>query len=100
MGTRESPRKQASNASSGSTTWAWRRVKLNRAPQARGSASAASTFWFRLSERNPREPLKVTLKLRGGAECWVEVHARGGVGRYHGATALYDVLADINNLRR
>lgn len=88
------------NRGSQSTAWAWKRVKISRAPQANGSASAASTFWFRLSPRNARQPLPITLKLRGGPECWVEVHARGAVGRYHGATAIYDILADICNLPR
>jgi len=88
------------NTSSGTTTWGWKRVKISRAPQASNSASAASTFWRRLSQRNPRIPLQITVSLRGGPECWVEVHARGAMGRYHGATALYDVLADINNLNR
>lgn len=88
------------NTGSPSTTWGWKRVKISRAPQANGSANAVSTFWRRLSPRNPRQPLNITVSLRGGPECWVEVHARGSMGRYHGATALYDVLADINNLQR
>jgi hypothetical protein len=44
-----------------------------------------------------RSPVTLTIKLRGGPECWVEVHARGGIGRYPGVTAIYDVLRDVTN---
>ncbi len=100
MSTTSHRQNEVPDVRSASTTWFWKRVKMHRAPQASGSASGASTFWRRLSPRNPRVPLHITVKLRGGAECWVEVHARGAIGRYHGATAIYDVLADINNLQR
>ena len=36
------------------------------------------------------------MKYRGGAAAWYEVRARGSVGRFHGATALHDVMREIN----
>jgi hypothetical protein len=83
-----------------STTWAWRRVKIAHPPEAMGAVARRASFWRRFPTRDPREPITVKIKLRGGPECWVEVHARGSIGRYPGATAVYDILADINNLRR
>lgn len=82
-----------------STTWEWRRVKIRRAPEApanqRGEAAPPSP----LVQRNPRDPLTLTLKLRGGAECWCEVQTRGRTFRYPGATAIYDIVEDINRRR-
>lgn len=37
------------------------------------------------------------VKLRGGSECWLEIHARGGVLRVPGDTAVYEVFALIAN---
>jgi hypothetical protein len=54
--------------------------------------------WRRLPKRNPRQPLGLTVKLRGGGECWVEVHSRGDFHRYPGWTQLIDVVNDINGL--
>lgn len=84
----------------GSHTWEWRKVKISRAPQATSTAGRKAVRWRKLPSRNPREPLSITVSLRGGPEAWVEVHARGSVGRYPGHTCIYDVLADINNLKR
>lgn len=52
--------------------------------------------WHLLPWRNPRTPLTITVRYRGGQEAWVEVTARGSTGRFHGATALFDVVAEVN----
>lgn len=39
--------------------------------------------------------MTITIKYRGGAECWYEIRARGSLGRFHGATALHDVMREI-----
>lgn len=83
-----------------STTWVWKRVKISRAPEARVTVAQRASFWRRYRPRNPRDPINVTLKLRGGSECWVEVRGRGSVGRYPGTTAIYDILLDINSQPR
>lgn len=48
------------------------------------------------AQRDPREVLTITVKLRGGPECWYEVHARGCTTRVPGHTALHDLMSEIN----
>lgn len=55
--------------------------------------------WRRLPRIDWRKPQHVTISYRGGAEAWVEVHARGDLGRYPGHTAIIDILADITRNR-
>lgn len=62
--------------------------------QQRGTPKASR--WFHLPKRNSREPLTIKVKLRGGAECWYEIHARGSVGRFPGHVCLHDVMREIN----
>lgn len=82
-----------------STTWAWKRIKVGRpAGGQQHSAAAGRSFWS-LPRRNPRDPLAMTIKLRGGPECWVEVHARGSVLRCPGDVAVYDLLCHLNSQR-
>lgn len=88
-----------------STTWAHKRVRIKRPAggQTQQSAEGRPTparrrvalRWRHLSRADKRRNLTVTLRYRGGAECWVEVKARGSFGRFHGATALIDVLEEI-----
>lgn len=84
----------------GSTAWVHPAGKMSRAPQARpGSRPEGGRSYFR---RLPtalwrRKPLHLTAKLRGGAECWVEIHARGGIIRVPGDCSVYDVLSLIAN---
>jgi len=70
--------------------------KMSRPPEASVTAARKGARWYRFPPRNPREPLTVKIKFRGGPECWYEVHARGSVGRYHGATAIHDIMDEIN----
>ncbi len=80
----------------GSTTWAWKKVRVSRPAGGQGgSAKLPPRFWG-LPPRDPRVPLPMTLKYRGGAECWIEVHARGRIARYVGVTALADMLFEAN----
>jgi hypothetical protein len=79
-----------------STTWAWKRVKIACPPEARGPQSPAGRRWRLLPRRNRRDPLPITIKYRGGAEDWVEIHARGSIGRYPGWVAIGDIVNEIN----
>ncbi len=79
-----------------STTWRFERVKITSPPQRPASRSAARRRWWLLSKRDARKPLSIHVKYRGGAAAWYEVRARGSVGRFHGATALHDVMREIN----
>jgi hypothetical protein len=85
-----------------STTWAWKKVRIRR-PAGGQSVSATKSHapgrgpkarFYGLPFRNPRLPLPLTVKLRGGAEAWVEVHSRGRIVRYPGHTAVVDVLLE------
>jgi hypothetical protein len=87
------------NTRSPSTTFGWRRVKVTSPPQAHGTALRRSTFWRWLPARDPRKPLTIKVSYRGGPECWVEVHGRGGIGRYPGVTQLIDIVRDVNNVK-
>lgn len=70
---------------------------VSRPPKARSSSAAAGRSFWRLPKLNPRNPVHLTLKLRGGAEGWVEIHSRGSVTRVPGHTAVYDVLMQITS---
>lgn len=77
-----------------STTWEYRKVRIRRPAGGQGTQSAAGRRFWGLPSRNPRQPLPLTIKLRGGAEAWVEVHSRGRIARYPGHTAIVDVLLE------
>lgn len=79
-----------------STTWEWRKTKIRRPAGGHSGSAPKALRWFRLPPRDPRQVLTVTVKLRGGPECWYELHARGQVGRFPGWVALHDVMAEIN----
>lgn len=79
-----------------STTWEWKRVIVRRPPEANGSrAPQAHRRWFHLPPHDRRRPLSITVKYRGGAQGWIEVHARGSMRRVPGDIALLDLLEDI-----
>jgi hypothetical protein len=59
-------------------------------------APTGRSFWS-LPRRNPREPLTAKLKFRGGAEAWVEIHARGSILRVPGDLSIAEVVLRLNN---
>lgn len=65
---------------------------------ARGQKTSAAQrhLWFRLPRRNPRIPLAMTVKFRGGPEAWVEIHCRGGVHRFPGYTDIASIVLLAN----
>lgn len=69
---------------------------MRRPAGGQSTASARAVRWFGRAQRNPREPLTIKVKYRGGEECWYEVHARGAIGRFPGHTALHDAMREIN----
>lgn len=42
-----------------------------------------------------RKPLTWRITYRGGPEMWVEIHARGDIGRYPGHTPIVEILHDV-----
>lgn len=87
------------NTGSGSTTWTWKRVKITRAPQARGNSGPKGHRWRGRVRRDPNDWLTVRLKYGGGAEGWVIIDARGVVAPVHGATAILDILLEVCQAR-
>lgn len=80
-----------------STTWPLRPVRITRAPVASGHSVPKGHRWRRLPARNPRNPLTITVKWRGGSEAWVEVHARGDVARLPGWIPISDLVLMVNS---
>jgi len=79
-----------------STLWAWKKVRMASPPEARQNRASKRRRWHFLPPRDPRKPLPITVKLRGGPECWWEVHARGSMARYPGHLSIHDVFSEIN----
>lgn len=82
-----------------STTFEWKRVKVRRPAGGQQGSRPKGARWWHLPSRNPRERLSITLKYRGGPECWYEVSARGAVGRFPGYVQLHDLMQEINGGR-
>lgn len=78
-----------------STTFAWRRVMVGRPAGGQQANGPKGRRWFGLSRADWRKPITIKVKYRGGAQAWFEIHARGSMGRFEGATSLVDVLAEI-----
>lgn len=91
-------REKRTNVRSGSTTWVWEADKLRPARREGERVSKTPSRWGRLTRRNPREELTLTIKYRGGAECWYLVKARGSHGVFPGVLALHDVMREIYNI--
>jgi hypothetical protein len=77
--------------------WEWKRVRMRRPAEGHRAQPPKATFWRRHPPRSGREPLTLVISYRGGPECWIEVHARGSVGRFPGATAVVDMLSAVLN---
>ena len=84
------------NKRSGSTTWTPEVSKVSAGRSAGAASPKASSRWSRLTRRDARTPLTVTIRYRGGKEAWFYVEARGHSGAFPGYRSLYDVMAEIN----
>lgn len=84
------------NDRSPSTTWDWRKVRISCPAGGHQDSAPKALRWRFRPPRNPRVPLTMTVKFRGGAEAWYEIHSRGGVGRFPGHVCLHDVMDEIN----
>jgi hypothetical protein len=76
-----------------STTWEWRRVKIERPAGGQVAAPKASARPSPL-----RKPKTLTVKFRGGDEAWWEIRCGDRTIRRPGVTALHDVLKDVYGL--
>lgn len=71
----------------------WRKVR--RPPEATVQSGPKGHRWRHRLPWDRRKPLPLTVKYRGGAEAWIEVHSRGDFSRFPGSTALIDVCEAI-----
>lgn len=78
-----------------STTWEWRRVKISQPARAAGTARRRRSPLAALPRRALNDTTTLTVRYRGGPECWWEIRARGVVVRRPGALALHDVLREL-----
>lgn len=94
------PAEGDSNTRLASTTFEWKRVRMRRPAEGHSNSppKAGRSYFRRLSPWDwRRKPLTITVKYRGGAQCWFELKARGGTLRVEGAHALVDVVAELAN---
>jgi len=87
---------QDANTSLESPRWEWRRVKMRRPAGGHSDSRPKGGRWRWVGPRDPRQPLTLSIKFRGGPECWYEVHARGQVGRFPGYVSIHEIMDEIN----
>lgn len=88
------------NTRSGSTTWRHVPDRIRKDPAPQAKRPAGSSRWSRLARRRSEERLTITIKYRGGSECWYHIEARGSGGAFPGSRALHDVMREINEGNR
>ena len=88
--------KAKGNPRSSSTTWTWQRDRIRKDPAPQAAQGAKRRRWSHLGRRNAADRLTITIKYRGGNECWYHVEARGSNGAFPGVMALHDVMREIN----
>lgn len=89
-------RQEASYRRSPSTTWEWRKVKIQgpRPTQHLSATSGARSTY--VPRRDARKPLCVEIRYSGSAEAWWVVKGRGHTWRFPGHWCLDDVLQEVN----
>lgn len=84
------------NSSSPSATWIPQRAKLPRSRRGAKQDGSKRPLFRNLRARNPREPLTIQVRYRGGAEAWWYIEARGTSQAFPGHLCLHDVMSSIN----
>lgn len=78
-----------------STTYAWRKVKIARPPEATTQRRRRRLGFLRLTVQPRSRPVRITATYRGGAESWWWIEARGEKEALPGHWSLDDVLARV-----
>jgi hypothetical protein len=81
----------------GSTTYAWRKVKMKPPPAGHNTVRGNRGRWHRFGVWPKRRPLTLIVQHRGGAESWWLVKSRGSHGVFPGHLSLDDVMAQVCN---
>lgn len=85
------------NVSSPSTTWKHTRVRIASPAAGPWAGVAKRHRWYHLAPWPRRQKITITVRSRGGPECWYEVEARGSKGRIEGFHCLHDLMTLIYN---
>lgn len=80
-----------------STTFEWRRVKVNRRPQGTSTARRSRSGWRHLVCWPRSEKVTLSVSWKSGAESWWLVQARGSQQVLPGWMCLEDVMALVCN---
>lgn len=87
------------NTSSASTTWIPKPDRIRRSrPEGQQDVPKARS-WRSLRRRDPRDPLPVTIRYRGGSEAWWLIEARGTRQAFPGHMCIHDIMQIVNNTR-
>lgn len=89
-----------SNERMPSTTYAWRRVRVRSPAAGQEARVPKGRRWRHLSPWDKRRKLTITVRYRGGSEGWIQVDARGSMGRFPGHVQLIDVVLEVMNQER
>lgn len=69
-------------------------------PAGRAKRPAGASRWSQVKRRDPKTPLDVKIRYRGGAESWWLIEARGCKAAFPGHMCIEDVMAEINEGER
>lgn len=67
-------------------------MKISPPPQAPTRQPAKRPSVRAIPPQDQRDPLTITVRYRGGNECWYEVKARGGTVRVQGWLGFHDLM--------
>lgn len=84
----------ASHVCSGSTTWGFKPVKIDRRPQGNVTTERSEGLWSLLPWPRKR-PMTLTIKYLGGSQCWFEVRARGRSLKRPGVVHLVELMDEL-----
>lgn len=84
------------NTSSPSTTWRAEPDRMAGRPGGASRNGPKAPKFLSLRKRDPREPLSIRIRYRGGSEAWWYVEARGTAQAFPGHMCLHDVMSRVN----
>lgn len=88
------------NTSSSSTTWYSRPDRMSAAARQGQQNGPKAPKFSSLRKRDPREPLTIQVRYRGGSEAWWLVEARGTRQAFPGHLSIHDVMQRVNGTQR
>lgn len=80
-----------------STTWRDQRVKITQRRRPQSTDGPKDRHFGSLPVWNGRDSLTISVKYRGGGECWYEVRSRGVTKNVPGWLPLHDLMSMVYN---